>query len=207
MFNKDILMLDIESTGIDVTKHEIIQIAGIILDKKALHEKKSFTSYVRPTNWKGRSAEAMAVNNIGWDELKNAPSLKTVLQQFNKTFGRNVIPATYGGNLDIVFLPAAYRSAGMKYPFEYHTFNMWPLCYTYMAQRKQLKNKKRFVGFSLEDIGDYLGVKRMPGRHDALGDCLYQAAVLRALLKAVKSLPGKAKTSKATKRAAKKRRA
>ncbi|HEX3099771.1 MAG TPA: exonuclease domain-containing protein, partial [Patescibacteria group bacterium] len=64
MFNKDLLMLDIEATGIDVTKHEIIQIAGVLLDKKTLKEKKSFTSYARPRNWGSREAEAMAVNNI-----------------------------------------------------------------------------------------------------------------------------------------------
>jgi DNA polymerase III epsilon subunit-like protein len=187
MFNKDLLMLDIEATGTDVTKHEIIQLAGIVLDKKTLKEKKSFTSYVKPENWKNRDPEAMAVCNITWDQLKDAPSLKSVLTNFDKTFGKNVIPTTYGGNLDIVFLPAAYRKAKMKYPFEYHTFNIWPLCYAYMAQRKQLKNDKRFVGFSLEDLGDYLNVKRMPGRHDALGDCLYQANIMRALLKRMKA--------------------
>lgn len=187
MFNKDLLMLDIESTGIDVTKHEIIQIAGVLLDKKTLKGKKSFTSYIKPKKWKSRSTEAMAINNITWDQLKDAPDLKAVLKKFTATFGKNLIAATYGGNLDIIFLPAAYRSVGMKYPFEYHTFNMWPICYAYMAKRKQLKNKKRFVGFSLEDLGDYLNVKRMPGRHDALGDCLYQAAVLRSLLKALKA--------------------
>lgn len=187
MFNKDLLMLDIESTGIDVTKHEIIQIAGIVLDKKTLKEKKSFVSYVKPTNWKARDPEAMAICKIEWKDLKDAPNLKTVLQKFNKAFGADVIPTTYGGNLDIIFLPAAYRKSGMKYPFEYHSYNMWPVCYTYMAKWKQLKNKKRYVGFSLEDIGDYLGVKRMPGRHDALGDCLYQAEILRALIKAINS--------------------
>lgn len=187
MFNKDLLMLDIEATGTDVTKHEIIQIAGVVLDKKTLKQKKSFVSFVKPTNWKSRDPEAMDICKIEWEDVKDAPSLKSVLQKFNKTLGTDSIITTYGGNLDVIFLPAAYRKTKLKYPFEYHTFNMWPLCYTYMAKRKQLKNKKRYVGFSLENIGDYLGVKRMPGRHDALGDCLYQAEILRKLLKALKA--------------------
>jgi DNA polymerase III epsilon subunit-like protein len=185
-FNKDILMLDIESTGLDVTKHEIIQLAAVLLDKKTLREKKRFNSYVKPQRWNLRSSEAMKVNGLTFEQLKNAPSLKTVLKKFDKTFGKDLIPATYGGNLDIVFLPAAYRSAKMKYPFEHHTFNMWPVCYVLMAQKKQFKNKQRFVGFTLENTGDYLGVKRLPGRHDALIDCLYQADVLRAVLKALR---------------------
>ena len=32
-------MIDMEFTGIDIAKHEIIQIAAIVLDKKTLKEK------------------------------------------------------------------------------------------------------------------------------------------------------------------------
>ncbi len=186
MFNKDLLVLDIEATGIDVTKHEIIQLAAILLDKKTLKQKKSFNSFARPKKWANRQPEAMAVTNIEWNQLKDAPDIKEVLQKFNRTFGKDVIPTTYGGNLDIIFLPAAYRNAGMKYPFEYHTLNMWPLFYTYMALNKQLKNRDRYVGFTLENVGDYLKVPRVPDRHDALVDCEYEADVFRAVIKQLK---------------------
>jgi DNA polymerase III epsilon subunit-like protein len=186
MFNKDLLVFDIEATGVDVTKHEIIQLAAILLDKKTLKEKKSFTTFVKPKNWKKRDPEAMAINGISWEQLKDAPDMKTVLKKFGKTFGSDAIPSNYGGNLDIIFLPAAYRSVKMKYPFEYHTFNMWPLFYAFMAKHNQLKNRKRYVGFSLEDVGDFLKVPRQDGRHDALVDCYYEADVLRAVLKKLK---------------------
>ena len=84
MFNHDILLLDIEATGLDVTRHEIIQLAAILLDKKTLKEKKNFSSYAKPKKWENREPEAMAVNGISWDSLKNAPSLTTVLKKFNR---------------------------------------------------------------------------------------------------------------------------
>ena len=142
MFNKDLLLFDIEATGINVTKHEVIQLAAILLDKKTLKEKKRFDMCIKPKRWANREREAMAVNNITWDKLKDAKDAKTVLRTFIKTFGPDVIPATYGGNLDIIFFPAMFRDAGLKYPFDYHTYNFWPLAYTYMAKRKKLKNKK-----------------------------------------------------------------
>ncbi len=186
MFNKDLLVLDIESTGTNVAKHEIIQLAAILLDKKTLKEKKVFNSFVKPEHWKNRDPEAMAICNITWEQVKNAPSLKKVLQKFDKTFGHNCIPTTYGGNLDPIFLTAAYRNSGMKYPFEYHTFNMWPLFYMYMAKHKRLTNKKRFVGFSLEDIAKHFKIPSTFSRHDALGDCRYEAAILRKYLNTIK---------------------
>ena len=187
MFKRDLLMIDMEFTGIDIAKHEIIQIAAIVLDKKTLKEKQSFMTYVKPKNWKNRQAEAIAINNITWDQLKDAPDIKKVLQKFNKTFKSDLTPTLYGGRLDTIFLSHAYRDSNIKYPFDYHMYDIWPLCYTFMAKHKQLKNKGRHLGFSLENVGDFLGVKRMADRHDALGDCLYQAAVLRALIKAMKA--------------------
>lgn len=187
MFKKDILLFDLECTGLDVTKHEIIQIAAILLDKKTLKQKKSFESYVKPKKWAKREPEAMAVNKISWEQLKNAPSMEAVLKKFNRAFGSDVTPAMYGGNLDIIFFPAAYRSVKMKYPFTVqYTFNLWPLCYFYMARHKALKNPHKFAGFTLEDVGDHLGVKKVSGRHDALVDCEYEADVLRGLVKALK---------------------
>ena len=186
MFNKNILVLDIEATGLDFYKNEIIQIAAILLDKKTLKEKKSFESFIKPTNWKSRDPEAMEVNNISWDMLKKAPSLKTVLKNFEKTFGTNVIVAPYGTILDTAMLRIAYKKCALTYKFDYHVFDIWPLVYIYMAKKRKLTNKKRFSGFSLEDAANHLGIKIEAGRHTALIDCRLEAEVLRKIVKKVK---------------------
>ena len=186
MFKKDILLIDIESTGLDVTRHEIIQLAAILLDKKTLREKKSFTTFIKPRHWERRSAPAMAVNKIKFSQLSGAPSLKTALQRFHAAFPKNVILANYGGNHDVVFLAAAYRISKLRYPYDYHTFNMWALCYTYMALRNKLNNKKKFAGFSLEDISKHFKIPVPANRHDALADCRIEADILRHVLAKLK---------------------
>lgn len=186
MFNKDLLLLDLEMTGTDVSKHEIIQIAAILLDKKTLKEKASFSSYVKPRRWKNRDPEAMAICKISWDEVKGAPNMKTVLSEFVEVFGKQVIPTNYGGNMDFTFLPAAFKQSKLAYPYEYHTLNIWPLCYLYMAKRKKLTNRKRFVGFTLEEVARDLKVGIPKNRHDAMADCRLEADVLRKLITKVK---------------------
>src|SRR5262245_37230598 len=120
MFKKDLLLIDLESTGLDVNKHEIIQLAGLLLDKKTLQEKARFDSYISPKNWTGRSKPAMAVNKIAWQDVKAAPDLKSVMSQFDKIFPHDVTVAYYGGLLDMPFLNAAYKQIGKPYPFDYH---------------------------------------------------------------------------------------
>ncbi len=187
-FNKDILIIDLETTGLDSTRHEIIQLAAVLLDKKTLREKKVFNSFIKPKHWYTRSRPAMAVNKIKLSQLKSAPSLPEVISNFNSTFSKNVILTNYGGILDISFLAAAYTSCGEKYPFDYHHLDLWPLCYIYMASRKKLNNKKRFAGFSLEDISRHFKIQVPKDRHTALADCQIEAEVLRNIVKRIKFL-------------------
>lgn len=181
-FNKDLLVIDLEMTGLDVNKHEIIQIAGILLDKKTLKEKKSFSTFVKPHNWEQRSKVAMKINGITQHQLNSAPSLKSALQKLIKTFGQQIILATYGDNLDVVFLLEAFKKAELKYPYDYHTFNMWVLFYTYLSATRNLKNTKRFAGFKLEDLAKLVKVPIPNNRHDALVDCRFEASILRKVL-------------------------
>ncbi len=86
MFNKDILILDIEATGVDFNKHELIEIGALLLDKKTLREKKSFESFIKPKRWADREPEAMAVNKISWDELKKALEFKNSFTAIRSDF-------------------------------------------------------------------------------------------------------------------------
>src|SRR3989344_6972807 len=111
-FKKDLLLVDLEATGLDANRHEIIQIAAVLLDRKTLKEKEAFSSFVKPMAWQRRDRESMAVNKISFDQVKNAPEKRAVLQQFNKLFNpKEVILSYYGGPLDMDFLRAAYKRA------------------------------------------------------------------------------------------------
>ena len=182
MFNRDILLIDIEATGLDSNKHEIIQLAGILLDKKTLKEKVTYSSYIKPVKWKNRDPEAMAVNKLTLSDLKGAPSAKQVAKEFDEIFPKNVILAYYGGVLDIDFIRALYKEIGRKQPFDYHFFNLWGLFYPYLAKTGGLTNKKRFAGFTIEDLIKKFKIKPEK-RHDALGDCRVEAEILRQIMK------------------------
>lgn len=184
-FKKDILLIDTEFSGFDVKNHDLLQIAAVLLDRKTLKEKKSFNSYIKPVHWKSRDKASMAVNKITPEKLKNAPSLKSVLTKFNKTFGHNVIQAFYVGYNDKRFLMHAYSQSGIKWQFDYHYFDLWALCYAYLAKKNLLKSKKDFAGFGLEYLIKILKIDINPNEmHDALVDCRLEAEVFRKIIRA-----------------------
>lgn len=186
-FKKDLLLIDLETTGLDADRHEIIQLAAVLLDKKTLKEKKTFNSFIKPKAWKKRDPESMAVNKIGWDVLKDSDSLDEVLSEFHRLFPpKNVILSYYVGITDIVFLKAAYRKARKEYQFDYHTFNIWGLFYPYLAIKGLLDSRKYFAGFSLETMLKHFKLGIPESRHDALTDCRVEAELLRRVIKDLK---------------------
>lgn len=184
-FNKDILLVDTEFTGFDLDKNELLQIAGVLLDKKTLKEKKHFNTFIKPSpsRWKHRDPASMKVNRITWEQLKNAPSLKSAIQKFDKAFGHNVILAAYVGYNDKRFLIDAYRQSRIKFKFDYHYFDLWGLFYAFLAKKNQLKSKKDFAGFGLEYLMKYFKIEQPTTMHDALVDCRMEAEVLRKVIK------------------------
>lgn len=183
-FKKDILLIDTEFSGFNDKKHELLQLAGVLLDKKTLKEKKVFSSFVRPTKWKHRNRESMAVNKITFDAVKDAPSLKEAIRLFDKTFGHDVILAAYVGYNDKKFLMSAYKKAGVKFNFDYHYFDLWGLFYGYLAAKNKLTSVKNFAGFGLEHLVKMFKIKVDESKlHDALQDCRVEAEVLRKVIK------------------------
>ncbi len=195
-FRKDILLIDCEFSGFDINKHDLLQLAAVLLDKKTLKEKKVFSSYIRPSHWKHRDRESMAVNKISFNMVRAAPKLQKVIRLFDKTFGRNVILSSYVGFNDKRFLMDAYQKAKIKMRFDYHYFDLWGLFYSFLAARNKLKSRKDFAGFGLEDLikmfkisvkgGSASGGKIFGGHlHDALVDCRVEAEVLRKVVRII----------------------
>ena len=181
-FKKDLLLIDLETTGLDASRHEIIQLAAILLDKKTLAEKEVFDTFVRPAKWRTRDRESMAINGISWQQVQGAPRLPEVIKNFDRLFGHDVILSHYGGPLDMDFLRAAYKKYFKEFPFDHHYFNLWGLFFSYLAAQNKLKNTRHFTGFTLDG---FLKVYRLKSnnRHDALEDCRLEAEILRRVMK------------------------
>lgn len=184
-FKHDLLLIDLEMTGLEISKHEIIQIASVLLDKQTLEEKQSFMTYVKPKKWANRDPESMKINGIKKETLETAPSLKEALLEFRNINSKPVILTVWGGTLDTIFLKAGYEKCKMEYPYDYHVFNVWSFAYPLLAKKNMLKSNNRFAGFSMDELVKKFRIKQNGKRHDALTDCRLEADVLRHLIKQV----------------------
>ena len=84
----DILVIDVETTGLDPAKHACIDLGAVLLDRW-LNPVAEYSSLVAP--WEGAEIvpEALHVNQISPSAMNSAPKITEVIDKFNKTFNPN----------------------------------------------------------------------------------------------------------------------
>lgn len=74
-------VFDTETTGLDPKKgHRIVEIAGVRIENGIILEERTFSSFVNPE--RDIPLEAQRINHISNDDVKDAPSIMTVLPEF-----------------------------------------------------------------------------------------------------------------------------
>lgn len=111
-----VLYLDCETTGTDPAKHDIIQLAGLIeIDGDV---KSTFDFRCQPFDFDAIDAEALAVNGVTVDQLRQAVPPDAVYHLFVSKLGRYVnkfdrsdkfTPAGYNVGFDLEFLASFFR--------------------------------------------------------------------------------------------------
>ncbi len=154
--------LDVEATGMDPSRHEIIEIAAIAFD--AHGEIDRFSSLVRP---KSRlSLDIATLTGISQEELQAAPMLGDIAPRLRQVLaGRPIVGHSVG--MDVAMLDAA----GLVLPNPvYDTFLLATLLLADMPS------------FNLAAVANRLDVP-VPSSHRAPDDAATAAGVFRALLR------------------------
>lgn len=131
------IIIDLETTGLDPFKHEIIEIGAIDVDTGETFEVK-----VHPIRIKEAEPEAMRVNGFDAEEWANEAFMLTNALYLLNQFVGNGRPAVMGYNVsfDRAFLERAYVESHMKYPFHYLHLDLMTLAWYRFRKTLSLKN-------------------------------------------------------------------
>ena len=120
-----LVFVDLETTGLDVERHGIIEI-GCIFETHGKREADDFQSLANPGDV-DFSQEAAEVHNIRHETITVASPLYEVLQRFDSRCADEAILSGWNTKFDEAFLYRAYKQYGLPWRFDYHIFDVWSL--------------------------------------------------------------------------------
>ena len=173
---------DLECTGLEPERHEIIQIARVVIDtvEKTTIPGLTTSEYILPTRWDQRDHTAMKVNGLTSEKLQaEGISAKLALREFGSGVNwSETVLAAWGVDFETKFLRDAFRRIDRVVPFTFKVIDVRSLGHLPRAK----------LGFTdymgLGESCDYYGVPFDSGKaHDALYDATKTAELALALLK------------------------
>jgi DNA polymerase III epsilon subunit-like protein len=120
-----LVFVDLETTGLNVDRHGIIEIGGIF-ETDGTRETVDFQALANPgaVEYSDGAAE---VHRIPRDVIATAPPLEEVLRQFDSRCATDAILSGWNTKFDEAFLYKAYQHYGIPWRFDYHIFDVWSL--------------------------------------------------------------------------------
>ena len=160
------LWLDVETTGLDSVKNDIIQLACIpVIDGE---QKNSFNEYCQPHDWSTVEDEAIAVSNVTRDQLRTFQKPEILISKlitFLKKFNVKFTIAGYNVSFDKDFLSSAFKKANKEREyFELFTSDVRD---TY-KRAKRLKSQLQTQNLKLGTLSKHFEIEIQA--HNALSD-------------------------------------
>lgn len=161
--------LDVETTGLDADKHEIIQLGCVIAKQTSRVGKgpeisvvEEFELKVAPTRLQDAEPDALRVNGFNEMEWVFAVDLKNAMEHLAKK-AKGAIMVAHNLTFDDAFIQKAFKSTGVENTLHFQKLDTLSLAFA------QHYNKPDVDKYSLRYLCEIYGIKNERA-HTALAD-------------------------------------
>lgn len=175
-FIKDLLFFEINTTGPDLDKDNIIQLSAVLLDKDNLLEKDFFNSYVRISYLDSLLLAHSKLLNIEYEAMKKSPKTSEAVKNFHNRFNPALILLATHSMSNLLFLKSTFKKAFVPFDYNHHTIDLWTLGYVYTLNYGLKKMP------SLQTFLDYFKLKQKH-QADSLERARLEAEIFRKIIR------------------------
>lgn len=186
-----ILYFDVETTGLNAYRNDIIQIAGIVeIDGEV---KETFDIKMQPFRYDNIEEKALQVQNRTIDEIKTYQDPSRGYIEIIQLFDRYVdkfdksdkfIAVAYNANFDVDFLQQFFRKNGNNFLFSYFGIVIDPLAIVRFLTATK-KHSLMLGSHKLGDVCQALGIDI--SAHDASSDINATRTIFKLLESSISS--------------------
>lgn len=177
MRTNNLLFLDVETTGFDSIKHEIIEIGAVLVKQEngsfdVIHE---IDIKVKPERIETAEAEALRVNGYDEGAWIFASTLTEAMTQLSLE-SKDAIMVAHNISFDSAFIDNAFRSTGVENSMAFLRLDTMSIAFA------KLYNKTDIDRLSLKKLCEYFGIQNERA-HSALSDARATFLVYKELMK------------------------
>lgn len=137
-------IIDLETTGLDPERHEIIEIGAIVFDDKDFKIYHTLETRIQPTHIETAEARALEVNGYNEEDWQDAIPLAKALEHLALIASDSTMLA-YNVSFDHSFLDKAYKDCGIETPFAYHRIDILSIAWAKIPHAKVQSWKLRTI--------------------------------------------------------------
>jgi DNA polymerase-3 subunit epsilon len=169
--DRPIAITDIETTGLDASVHEIIELAVLVVDQRTLRPRSDFQVKVRPAHIRTAAKRALEVVGYSPRAWAQAVDLEEALVGYAKKV-EGAVFCSYNVFLSYSFLDAGFKATGVEDPTDYHRLDLFSLAWSRLGPGPS----------NFDSICRRLDLTSEPMPRRAMAGAMKQLEVLKALL-------------------------
>jgi len=167
--------IDIETTGLDFDKDEIISFACVPIINLKILVRDTFYTLIKPKSY---NYKAMRYHGISEDNLMDAPAFEEVSDRIQKTL--DGILVGHSVEVDFTFLKTNFKSLGVRFKRDLIDIAM-------VERWLRLKRKTEENNLSLDGMITAYGLKQYY-RHNAAADAFFAAQIFQIQMREMMAL-------------------
>lgn len=160
IFKRPIAITDVETTGLDPQRHEIVEIGLVLIDQETGEVIDTLDIKVKPEHLETADETALKINGYNEPDWQNAVTLLEAISLYGEKT-QDAIFCSHNVTFDWSFILEAFKKAGLKSPLDYHRLDLFTLIWS-KSQGLKIEN------FNLSKVAQILGLPEESLPHRAI---------------------------------------
>ena len=172
--NRNIAITDLETTGLDPLKHEIVEIGLVLVKQPDLQIIYKLDIKVKPESISTADPKALELNGYSEGEWRHAYKLQEAMKLYMEKVKDSIFCA-HNVTFDLPFIKAACIKTGITGTLDYHCIDIPSLVWLKFRDSKLER-------MNLSSLAQFIGLKPEPNVHRAINGALLEYEVLKKIV-------------------------
>lgn len=174
ILERPIAITDVETTGLDPTIQEIVEIGLVLVNQQTLEIVDTLDVKVRPEHLETATEFALKLNGYNVADWQNALTLQIAVTLYSeKTKG--AIFCAHNVTFDWSFILEALKKTGVKNLMDYHRVDLFTMAWMKLHNSSLEK-------FNMNEVAKYLGIPEEPMPHRAINGTMTAYEIYKRLV-------------------------